>query len=75
MDVQQAEAAASALAACNEEDRAVRCPIWRQVREEARSMVGVFGGLSFIGRVTSYAGRGGRLAVYVNEACRFPETF
>lgn len=41
MDAQQAEAAAAAMAACSEEDGAIRCPIWRQVREEARSMVSV----------------------------------
>lgn len=37
MDAQQAEAA-SALAACDEGPEA-RCPLWRQVQEEARSMV------------------------------------
>lgn len=43
MDTQQAEAAASAMASCSEEDgAAIRCPLWRQVREEARSMVSVF---------------------------------
>lgn len=39
MDAQQAEAAAALMAPCSEEDGAVRCPLWRQVREEARSMV------------------------------------
>lgn len=38
MESEQAEAAL-ALAACSEEDGAVRCPLWRQVQEEARSMV------------------------------------
>lgn len=40
MDAEQAEAAL-ALAACSDEDGAVRCPLWRQVKQEARSMVSV----------------------------------
>lgn len=35
MDAQQGD-----LAACSEEDGAVRCPLWRQVQQEARVMVG-----------------------------------
>lgn len=42
MEAEQAEAAL-ALAACSEEDGAARCPLWRQVQEEARSMVSADG--------------------------------
>ena len=43
MDAHQSD-----LAACSEEDGAVRCPLWRQVQQEARVMVGWVGGRVFL---------------------------
>lgn len=56
MDEQQAEAAL-ALAVSSEEDGAVQCPFWRQVQEEARSMVSVDGSTHVWGCRVVPAGR------------------
>lgn len=53
LDAQQGD-----LAACGEEDGAVRCPLWRQVQQEARVMVGWVSGRVFLRVFVSSVGEG-----------------